>query len=146
MQHDGSGFEEHQAVFLKDRDLPEGLQRPIVRFVLIARFKEAGLVRQTRFLQRPARAQIAHLPLRKLWNPFESRDRDHAICSLAFAWRRLKLVKGFGPADQLAFVTADAWSESSVRLQENGVPACRAPRSSLPRGCGESPRRAGANV
>jgi hypothetical protein len=36
MQHYGSGFEEDEAVFLEDRDLPEGLQRAILRFVLVA--------------------------------------------------------------------------------------------------------------
>jgi hypothetical protein len=77
------GFEQHEAVFLEDRHLPEGLQRAIVRFVLIAQLEEARLVRQASFLQRPARAQIAHLALGKLWNPFESGDRDHAMCSFA---------------------------------------------------------------
>ena len=79
MQHDGSGFEEDEAVVLEDRHLPEGLQRAIVHLVLIALFKQARLVRETRFLQRPARAQIAHLALGKIWNPFESRDRDHGV-------------------------------------------------------------------
>ena len=82
IEHDGSGFEEDEAVFLEDRHLPEGLQRAIVRFVLIALFKETGLVRQAGFLQRPARAQIAHLALGEIWNPPESRDRDHVVCSL----------------------------------------------------------------
>jgi hypothetical protein len=67
--------------------MPEGLQRAIVRFVLIAQFEQARLVRQASFLQRPARAQIAHLALGKLWNPFESGDRDHAMAPLRFAWR-----------------------------------------------------------
>ena len=77
------GFEQHEAVFLEDRHLPEGLQRAIVRFVLIAQLEEARLVRQAGFLQRPARAQIAHLALGKLRNPFESGNRDHAMCSFA---------------------------------------------------------------
>jgi hypothetical protein len=85
VEHNGSGFEEDQAVFLENRYLPEGLQRAIVRFVLIALFEEARLVRQTGFLQRPARAQIAHLALGEIWNPFESRDRDHVVYSLAIA-------------------------------------------------------------
>jgi hypothetical protein len=72
-----------KAVLLEDRHLPEGLQRVIVGFVLIAQFEEAGLVRQAGFLQRPARAQIAHLALSELRNPFEGRDRDHVVCSLA---------------------------------------------------------------
>ena len=67
------------------RHLPEGLQRAIIRFVLIALFEEARLVRQTGFLQRPARAQIAHLALGEIRNPPESRDRDHVVCSLAIA-------------------------------------------------------------
>jgi hypothetical protein len=73
----------HVAVFLKDRHLPEGLQCAIVRFVLITHFEQARLVGQTGFLQRPARAQIAHLALSKLRNPFESGDRDHVMCSSA---------------------------------------------------------------
>jgi hypothetical protein len=48
----------------------------------IAQFEKARRVRQTSFLQRPARAQIAHLALGKLWNPFESGDPDHE-CSFA---------------------------------------------------------------
>src|SRR6476660_2277983 len=88
MQHDGPGFEEHEAVFLKDRHLPEGLQRAIVRFVLIAQFEEARLVSETSFLQRPARAQIAHLALGKLRNPFESGDRDHEMAPWRFSWRQ----------------------------------------------------------
>src|SRR5438552_269315 len=114
MLHDGPGFEEHEAIFLKNRHLPERLQRAIVRFVLIALFEEAGLVRQTGFLQRPARAQIAHLALGKLWHPFESGDRDHALCSFAMFVRRRKLVESFAPADHMAVATlgsaADAWS------------------------------------
>ena len=81
IEHDGSRFEEDEAVFLEDRYLPEGLQRAIVRFVLIALFKEAGLVRQPGFLERPARAQIAHLALGEIWDSFESGDRDHASLS-----------------------------------------------------------------
>ena len=83
VEHDGSGFEEDQAVFLEDRYLPEGLQRAVVRLVLIALLEEARLVRQAGFLERPAHAQIAHLALGEVWNPFESGDRDHAGCSLA---------------------------------------------------------------
>ena len=83
MEHDGSGFEEDEAVFLEHRHLPEGLQRAIVRFVLIALFEEARLVRQAGLLQRPTRAQVAHLALGEVRNPFESGDRDHAAYSLA---------------------------------------------------------------
>lgn len=54
MKHDGPRFEEHKAVFLKDRHLPEGLQGPIFRLVLVPLFQEARLVRQSGFLQRPA--------------------------------------------------------------------------------------------
>ena len=78
-------FEEDEALFLEDRHLPEGLQRAIVGFVLIALFKETGLVRQAGFLQRPGRAQIAHLALGEVWNPSESGDRDHVVCSLAIS-------------------------------------------------------------
>jgi hypothetical protein len=85
MQHDGPGFEEHEAVFLKDRHLPKGLQRTIVRFFLITQLEKPRLVRQTGFLQRPASAQIAHLTLGKLGNPVECGDRDHAICSFAIS-------------------------------------------------------------
>ena len=83
MEHDGAGFEEDEAVLLEDRHLPEGLQRAILRLVLIALLEKARLVRQARFLQRPARAQIAHLALGEVRNPFESGDRDHAMCSFA---------------------------------------------------------------
>jgi hypothetical protein len=85
MEHDGSGFEEDEAVFFEDRHLPEGLQRTIVGFVLIALFKETRLVGQAGFLQRPARAQIAHLALGEVWNPLERGDRDHVVCSLAIS-------------------------------------------------------------
>ena len=82
MQHDGPGFEKHKAVLLKDRHLTERLKRAIVRLVLIPEFEKARLV------GRPAssiaqRAQITNLALRKLRNPFECGDRDHAISSFA---------------------------------------------------------------
>jgi hypothetical protein len=48
MQHDSPGLEEHEVVFLKNRHLPEGLQRAIVRFVLIARFSSALRARSSR--------------------------------------------------------------------------------------------------
>jgi hypothetical protein len=38
---------------------------------------------QAGFFERPSRAQIAHLALGEIWHPFESRDRDHVVCSLA---------------------------------------------------------------
>ena len=83
MQHDGPGFEKYKPVLLEDRHLTERLKRAIVRLVLIPHFEKTRRVRQTGFLQRPARAQIAHLALGKLRNPFESGDRDHAMCSFA---------------------------------------------------------------
>src|SRR5215475_7799226 len=83
MQHDGPGFEKHKAVLRKDRHLTGRLKRAIVRLVLIPWFEKTRLVRQIGFLQRPARAQVTDLALRKLWNPFEREDRDHAISSFA---------------------------------------------------------------
>src|SRR5499426_2069479 len=83
VEHDGSGLEEVEAVFLEHRHLSERLQRAIVRFVLVALFKETRPVRQAGCLQRPAGAQIAHLALSEVRNPLESGDRDHAVCSLA---------------------------------------------------------------
>ena len=83
MEHDGPGFEQHETVFFEDRYLPEGLQRAIIRFVLVALLEQARPVGQAGLLQRPARAQIAHLTLGEIWNPFESGDRDHVVCSLA---------------------------------------------------------------
>ena len=41
VEHDGAGFEEHEAVLLEDRHLPERLQRAIVGLVLIALLEEA---------------------------------------------------------------------------------------------------------
>ena len=81
------GFEQHEAVFLEDRHLPEGLECAVIRFILIALFEETGFVGQAGFLQRPARAQIAHLALGKLRDPFESGDGDHAMRSFAFSRR-----------------------------------------------------------
>ena len=71
-----------EAVFLEDRHLPEGLQCAIVRLVLIALPEEARPVGQAGLLQRPARAQIAHLALGEVRNPFEGGNRDHAMSSL----------------------------------------------------------------
>src|SRR6185295_20396750 len=71
MEHDGPGFEEHEAVFLEDRHLPEGLQRAIVRLLLVALLEEPRPVRQTGLFQGPAHAQIAHLTPGEVWNPFE---------------------------------------------------------------------------
>jgi len=59
MQHDGPGFEEHAPLFLQDRHLPEGLQRAILRFVLIAQLEEASPVRQSSFTAPSARADRA---------------------------------------------------------------------------------------
>jgi hypothetical protein len=59
MQHDGPGFEEHAPVFLQDRHLPEGLQRAILRFVLIAQLEEASPVTQSSFTAPSARADRA---------------------------------------------------------------------------------------
>jgi hypothetical protein len=70
---------------------------------------------------------------------------------LRFSWSRPKLVEGFAPADRMAVATlgaaADAWSRRApFGYKKMAFPACRALWSSLPRGCGDSPRRAGANA
>jgi len=94
MQHGGPVFEKHEAVFLEDRQLPERLRRAVVGFVLIALFQEARPVGEARLLQRPAYAQIAHLALGKVRNPFESGDRDFAMFSFAiFAAQACSLSK-----------------------------------------------------
>jgi hypothetical protein len=72
MKHDGARFEENEAVFLKERYLPKGLQRAIFRLVLIALFQEARLIRQSGFLQCPACAQIADLTSCEVWNPLNA--------------------------------------------------------------------------
>jgi hypothetical protein len=77
VEHDGSGFEQHEAVFLEDRYLPEGLQCTVLRLVLISLFEQAGLIGQPGFLQCPASAQVAHLAAGKVWNPSERGDLDH---------------------------------------------------------------------
>src|SRR5215510_3018465 len=77
VEDDGSRLEEHEAVLLEHRDLAERLQSPILRRVLIALLEEARPVGQAGLLQRPARAQIAHLTLSEVRNPFEGRNRDH---------------------------------------------------------------------
>jgi hypothetical protein len=61
----------HAAVLLQNGHLPEGLQRAIIRLVLVALLEQARAVRQARFLQRPARAQIAHQALGEIRNPAE---------------------------------------------------------------------------
>jgi hypothetical protein len=83
VEHDRPGFEEREVAVLKNRHLSEGLQGAVVRFVLVAQRQKARLVGDARLLQGPARAQIAHLAVGELWNPFESGDGDHALRSFA---------------------------------------------------------------
>src|SRR5262245_29114488 len=77
VEHDGARLEQHEAVLLKDRHLAEGLQRAIVQLVLIALAEEPRPVWQAGLLQRPARAQIAHLTLSEIRDPSKGRNRDH---------------------------------------------------------------------
>src|SRR5262249_29382007 len=58
------------------------LECAIVRLVLITLLEEARPVGQARFLQRPAHTQIAHLAPGEVRDPFEGRDRNHAMSSL----------------------------------------------------------------
>jgi hypothetical protein len=88
VQDDGAGLEDDEAAFLQDRHLPERLQRAVVRLVLIALLEEARPVRQAGFLQRPTRAQIAHLATGEIRDPTEGRDRDHEASLLVVALRR----------------------------------------------------------
>jgi hypothetical protein len=81
VENDGTRFEEGETVLIQDRHLAEGLQGAVFRRVLIALPEEARPVRQAGLLQRPARAQIAHLALCEIRNPAESRDRDHPVHS-----------------------------------------------------------------
>ena len=83
IENDRSRFEKHEAVFLESRHLPERLQRPIILLILIALFEQPGPVWQACLLQRPARAEVAHLAASKVWNPLEGGNRDHAQCSFA---------------------------------------------------------------
>ena len=83
IEHDSAGFEENEAIILENRHLAKGLERAILRRILIALLKKAGPIREACFLQRPAGAQIAHLALSKVRHPFESGDRDHAMRSFA---------------------------------------------------------------
>src|SRR5262249_46345384 len=112
------GFEEHEAVFLKDRHLPEGLQRAIVRFVLIAQFEEARLVRQTSFLSAQRARRSRTWPWANSGTHLKAEIVIMRCTPLRFSWRRLKLVEGFAPADHLAVATlgsaADVWSRSSI--------------------------------
>jgi hypothetical protein len=65
------GLEQHKTVFLENGHLTEGLQGAVLRLVLLSLAEEAGLVGKSRFLECPACAQVAHLALGELRNPFE---------------------------------------------------------------------------
>jgi hypothetical protein len=54
VQHDGAGFEQHEAVVLENRHLAERLQRAVVGLVLVALLEQARLVRQSGLFERPA--------------------------------------------------------------------------------------------
>src|SRR5689334_10425320 len=85
IKHDGAGFEYDEVTFLEYRHLPEGLYCAIIRRVLIALIEQARAVWEACLLQRPAGAQIAHVPLREGRDRFESRDGNHAQCSFAIS-------------------------------------------------------------
>src|SRR5262249_33447770 len=89
VKNDRSAFEEDTAILLEDRHLPERLQRAVVRLVLVAQLQEASLVGEARLLERPAHAEVAHLPLREGGNPAKSGYGDHGVFSfvIAFAWK-----------------------------------------------------------
>jgi hypothetical protein len=72
MKNDRPGLEKDETVLLEHRYLAEGLQGSVVGLILIAHFQETGAVRQPRFLQRPADAEVAHLPASKIGDPPES--------------------------------------------------------------------------
>lgn len=83
VQDDGPGFEQREPVLLEDRHLPEGLQRAVLRLVLVALREQAGPVRKARLLQRPAHAKIPDEASREIGNPLEGGYRDHAVHSIA---------------------------------------------------------------
>ena len=77
VQHDGAGFKQHEAVFLKDRHLAERLQSAIFWLLLIAQPQQARAIGKAGFFQCPAHAQIAHLALGEVRHVSESGNRDH---------------------------------------------------------------------
>ncbi len=107
--HDGSGLEQHEAVFLEDRHLAEGLQRPVLRLVLIALAQQTAPVWQAGLLQRPAHAQIPYLTPSELGNPFESGNRDHEVSLLPEA------IGSVYPYDVRDKVTSTRCREPSTR-------------------------------
>src|SRR3954469_18437586 len=77
MQENGAGLEQYQSVLFIGRDLAKRLHRAIAGGLLIFRPDQARLIRQARFFQRPAYAQIAHQSAREVRYPAKCAYFDH---------------------------------------------------------------------
>jgi hypothetical protein len=71
VEHDRAGLEQHEAVLLEDRHLSKGLQSAVLRGVLVTLAEQARAVGKICLFERPADAQVAHLPARELRDPGE---------------------------------------------------------------------------
>jgi hypothetical protein len=81
VQQDGAGFEQRHAVVFQHRHLAERLLLAVGPRRLVFRADQAQVVRQPRFLQRPAHAQVAHVAGGKRRNPFEGGQCMHRLVS-----------------------------------------------------------------
>ena len=77
MEHDRAGLEQGEIALLIGRNLPERMQRKMGGLLHRRERHQADVVGLAHFLERPANAHVARLPLAAVGRVFEGCDGGH---------------------------------------------------------------------